>query len=254
MVDRLSKVKTEGELVNVTIKTRPTARGAQETPAREIREPEFAARLAQACDAHQIVPPLHSGRLTWIQRQLKTHYNEPVSVETVRKWFAGEAKPRADKLSKLAQLLEVDEAWLSLGVAHDITPRERVVRNAMADGVVNVIAGLIQMDGGLPAFPEENDEEAKAKNIDLHAIIRGGKFDIHVSMGEREGNQLRFQVPSKNESLVVLGVLRNGFAFEVYDISRELIATGHRKGVAVEVLVDPTDDRLHQIESFKQRL
>jgi hypothetical protein len=224
-----------------------------------IREPEFAKRLIQACDAHNHVPPLHGGRLTWIARELLARYDEQTSVESVRKWFAGENKPRADKLSKLAQLLEVDEAWLSIGVDPEMTPRERVVRNAMADGAVNVIAGMIQMDGGYPAFPEGNVADGI---VDLHAIIRGGKYDIHVSHGEEVEGGLRFVVPKTDESVVILGVIREGFAFRVYDLSPEVIATYHQRnvgsaqqrGLAVEILVPKNDPTLRRIDSFKQRL
>ena len=77
-------------------------------PERIIRDPEFGRRLDSACDANGICPPLHKGRLTWVQHELKRHFKEDVSVETVRKWFAGEAKPRADKVAKLAELLRTD--------------------------------------------------------------------------------------------------------------------------------------------------
>jgi len=223
------------------------------THAREIREPEFAARLDQACDAHSMVPLKHSGRQAWIQRSLKAQYDEEVSPETVRKWFAGEAKPRPAKLTKLALLLEVDEAWLSMGVS-GIEPRTRIARNATADGAVNLVAGLIQMDGGQPAFPDENDQDAKTRNIDLHAIIRGGKYDIHVTVGERVDAGLRFHIPYKTESVVVLGVIRDGFNFRIFDISSELIAASPRRGMTVEVTAREGDEGLRSIESFKQRL
>lgn len=38
-----------------------------------------------------------------------------VSAETVRKWFAGEAKPKGDRVRHLASILEVDWIWLEMG-------------------------------------------------------------------------------------------------------------------------------------------
>lgn len=100
------------------------------TPERVIRDPEFARRLNSSCDASGMCPPLHKGRLTWVQAELKSRFKEDVSVETVRKWFAGEAKPRPDKVAMLAELLQVDMSWLSLGVDKGLAPREMKARGA----------------------------------------------------------------------------------------------------------------------------
>lgn len=219
---------------------------------RIIRDPAFAKRFEQACDSHTLVPAKHSGRLTWIQRQLASRFKEDVSVETVRKWFAGEAKPRPDKMGKLAQLLEVDVAWLSLGIDPDMQPRERRMRNAMVDGAVNLVAGLIQMDGGFPAFPEESDKLATKNHVDLHAIIKGAKYDFHVSLGEPEGRKVRFVVPTNTDSVIVLGVVKQGFSIEILEITSDMISEGERHGGSIELMVDAT--KASKIESFKARL
>lgn len=216
---------------------------------RVIREADFAKRLDQACDAHSLIPPKHSGRQSWIVRELAKRFNVDVSPETARKWFAGEAKPRPDKLAALAQLLEVDVAWLTLGVAPDLDPRERKVRNAMADGAVNLVAGLIQMDGGHPAFPQSGEG-----HVDLHAIIRGAKYDLHVSLGDEQGKDIRFVVPPTYENLIVLGVVKRGFQIEIFEITPEVIANGERHGGSIEVVVDQVEARLRKIESFRNRL
>lgn len=222
-------------------------------PLRIIRDPEFAKRFDQACDGYPMVPPKHSGRLTWIQRELVSRFNEKVSVETVRKWFTGEAKPRPEKLAMLAQMLQVDVAWLSLGVDPDLQPRERRARNAMADGAVNLVAGLIQMDGGYPAFPEETGKSAQRNHVDLHAIIKGAKYDFHVSLGATEGKRIRFVVPVSCADVVVLGVIKNGFAIEIVELTPEMIEAGERRGGSVEVFVE-RDAKLKRIETFQVRL
>jgi transcriptional regulator with XRE-family HTH domain len=43
------------------------------------------------------------------------HQNVNVSNETIRKWLAGEAVPRRDKMAALAKTLKVDETWLAMG-------------------------------------------------------------------------------------------------------------------------------------------
>ncbi len=83
---------------------------------RVIRDADFASRLARSCDLHVECPPLHRGRLVWIQQKLETDFNQRVSIETVRKWLSGEAKPRPDKIKLLAALLGVDLAWLQIDV------------------------------------------------------------------------------------------------------------------------------------------
>lgn len=233
---------------------KPTRAPASEAPARVIREPDFARRLDQACDGHSQVPPKHSGRLTWVQRELSGRFKEDVSVETVRKWFAGEAKPRPDKLAKIAQLLEVDVAWLSLGVDQNMQPREQKVRNAMADGAVNLVAGLIQMDGGFPAFPAEGDKSAKKNHVDLHAIIKGAKYDLHISLGTPDGKDWRFSVPTTYETLVVLGVVKDGFNIQIVEIPAETIESGERHGGSITVVMDEVEAKMRRVESFKTRL
>lgn len=88
---------------------------AQPRTKKLILEPEFAARLVEACDKNDAVPPPNYGRLRWIKEQLASRFAESVSEETVRRWLSGEGRPRPKKLHHLAQLLNVDEAWLALG-------------------------------------------------------------------------------------------------------------------------------------------
>lgn len=218
---------------------------------RVIRDSAFAKRFEQACDKFAQVPPKHAGRLTWIRDTLTSRFDENVSIESVRKWFAGEAKPRPDKLAKLASILEVDVVWLSLGIDQALEPRELKARRAMADGAVNLVAGLIQMDGGHPAFPSE-DDGSEAAGVDLHAIIRGAKYDFHISLGTKDDSGLRFAIPANYHNLVVLGVVRTGFLFEIYEIPSEQIASGDHHGGSIDLLLPAT--ALHQIKDFKNRI
>lgn len=166
-----------------------------------IRDAAFAKRLLKACEDHPEVPAFGQGQQTWIRDRLG------VSGEGVRKWFAGEAKPRSDTMRQLAKLLEVDEAWLSLGIAPETGPKEQKARNAMADGAVNVVAGIIQMNGGSPAFLQDTDP--RSKYIDLYTIIKGRQYSINVSLAQEisEG-EYRFRIPNEYEDCTVIGVIQ----------------------------------------------
>lgn len=83
-------------------------------PRQGTREKAFARRLDKALTAHPRSPAAY-GRNTWLLREL-AHQNINVSNETIRKWLAGEAMPRRDKMAALAKTLRVDETWLAMGV------------------------------------------------------------------------------------------------------------------------------------------
>jgi len=246
--------------VTVNTKERPAEKRREASVAeimpvpRIIRDPEFASRLTSACDNHPDAPDKHDGRLRWLKDELAKR-GQLISPETARKWFAGESRPRPAKMGILAQTLEVDPAWLSMGIDPDLGPRERKVRNAMVDGAVNLVAGFIQMDGGHPAFPDDDDKRAKADNVDLYAVIKGASYAFNVCLGTREEELLRFVVPSNYENVIVIGVLRDGFNVKLFEIPSELIADkGHRRGGSVELLVSRDEEQMRWIESFTERL
>jgi transcriptional regulator with XRE-family HTH domain len=160
----------------------------------------FAKRLNTACDGHPHIPEYGHGRQTWVKENLK------VSHEAVRKWFTGEARPRPSMMRELAKTLEVDEAWLSLGITPDLKPRERRSRNAQAEGAVNVLAGIIQLNGGHCAFPDENDP--RGAYVDLYAIVRGASHALHVSLATKFSiGQFNFVVPKEFEDCRVIGAV-----------------------------------------------
>lgn len=237
----------------------------ENTQPRVIRDSAFAKRLALACDGHPDVPEFNKGRLVWVQQQLKSRFDTSVSMETVRKWFAGEARPRQEKMKDIAELLHVDLSWLSLGQESDMAPRERKARSALVDGAVNVIVGFIQMDGGHPAFPDEDDDRATENHIDIYAIIKGARYDIHVSSATETSQGVRFAVPSNYQSLVTIGVVRAApFCVEVLELSHDLISEhGTRKSGHYEVELRRDSERsgyfspsgqVPMLEGFARRL
>jgi len=213
-----------------------------------IRHPEFAKRLQMACDQQPHCPPMHRGRLQWIVDQFKAQ-GQTITTETASKWMQGMARPKTDKNERLAQILGVDAVWLFHGVDQGLSPREVKARTAVVSGLVNLVAGLIQMDGGSVAFPDEGDKAAARDNVDLKAIIRGGAYDIHVVPGEQTDAGYTFVVPTMHPS-IVLGVIRDGFSFRIAEVTPEAIAEGQRRGGAIEVVVA----ELTEITGFDRRL
>lgn len=229
---------------------------AKARAAVKVRDSAFAKRLDKACDGHAHVPAYGQGRQTWIRAQLG------VSVEAVRKWFSGEARPRPELMKRLANLLEVDEAWLSLGINPEVDPKERRARNAEADGAVNVLAGFIQMNGGHPAFPSDSDQ--RASYVDLYAIIRGSQFAMHVSLAQQSSEGVYvFRVPPEFGECTVIGVIHLYPLRCVFiHMTQELIQKHKvRRGGCFEVTVQKVngefqtgDDKWPRIQSFAERL
>ncbi|HEY3815448.1 MAG TPA: hypothetical protein VGL66_19685 [Caulobacteraceae bacterium] len=224
-------------------------------PLRVIRDRAFAQRLALASDGNSHVPPLNHGRLTWVKTQLDARFKESVSVETVRKWYAGEVKPRPEKVTLLAQLLEVDESWLSLGIDPELAPRDQKVRNAVAGGAVNVLAGFIQMNGGHPAFPDPGDKRAQDAHIDLYAIIRGAQYAFHVALAQETDDGFRFTVPAQHEDTFQIGVvLLASLEIALIELTPDTIAAGKRQGASIDVTVSRKDLVAKRIKTLRERL
>ena len=169
----------------------------------------FGRRFTEACDNSKAVPEFNKGRLSWIAQKMSELQGQQVSIESVRKWMSGEARPRPDKMKALARVLRVDEGWLSLGLTPELTPEQKSTRNIFADGAINYVASVIQMSGAHIAFMEPGAPEAAY--ADFLAIIRGKAYTIKVALGNREeGGTIKFNVPNEYERIAVIGLLKAG--------------------------------------------
>lgn len=208
--------------------------------------------MDQACDANPRVPAKNYGRLGWFVNEFETRYNVKVTAETIRKWFAGEVRPRHKTLMMLAQILQVDDAWFAVGRDNAVPEKQRKLHGAQANGVVNVIAGLVQLDGGTPAFPDATGP------IDLSAVIKAALYNFHIVLGHDDGEKVSFAVSVGAENTVVLGVLRVTHAsFEIYELPWEIVASkGVKRSGHITLTVDRVDlgGSLRKIESFTNRL
>ena len=220
-----------------------------------VAHPDFAQRMQTACDGNPDVPLPNYGRLGWFAERVTNTRGENVTVETVRKWFAGETLPRRTQMAQLAQALRVSPAWLALGESPELTEKEQKVRNALADGAVNVVAGFISMCGGHPAFPAANDQRAKKNKIDICAVIKGAQYAFTVVVGLQKDDGVHFAVPVESiHETLVLGVVRTSdLAVDIYELDLLGLETqGKRKASALDVRLD-ADHKWRERYTFADR-
>jgi hypothetical protein len=225
----------------------------------KVRFPDFAQRLEHACDSNPNVPPANYGRLGWIKKRLEDDFQTPVVIETVRKWLAGETRPRHEKLMQLATILQVDPEYLLMGRTPGLTEKDRQMQSAEATGIVNILAGYVAMDGGRPAFPQEGDRRAKEGRIDLYAIIKGAQYSFSVALGKKGADGWVFTVPvDALDRTMVIGVVRtSNFCCEFLDLDAGRIRSeGQRKGEVYQVHVPTTLEGIpwKKIHTFSERI
>lgn len=223
---------------------------------RIIRDKAFAKRLEIACESHPHCPTdQYRGKQKWIYEQLDSEFGVKVSAEAVRKWFSGESRPRPKVMANLARLLEVDEAWLSLGIRPTMTPREQKQRNALAEGAVNLVAGMVQMGGGHIAFPEDF-------SADIFAIIAGKQVSLDVVLPHGlDRDQYRVTVTDNLDKKLILVVMpQHEFYYRILLLTPEIIRTeGNRRGDFWEVVIEQRgvkwkagDHQIREVETIRE--
>lgn len=201
-----------------------------------IRDKAFAKRIAQACADHPRAPSGH-GQQIWVRRSLIEIFDTTVSPEGIRKWFAGEARPRPKMMSHLAQLLGVDEAWLSLGITPASEPGAKQRINAMANGALNLVAGQIQLAGGTIAFPEEDAEH------DMFAIIKGKQVALSVKLAP-DIPRSTLAIASTDKPIIAVVPTADKTIFRFFRVPNDLVEThGKNRGGYVEVEIEIDADK-----------
>lgn len=160
----------------------------------------FSERLNIACDGHPHVPAYGQGRQSWIKESIG------VSHEAVSKWFSGAARPRPTMMKALSNALEVDEAWLALGITPQMDPADRRVRNTQAEGATNAFMGLVQLNGARVSLPD--DKDPRAEFVDFYAVFRGQQVPFHVSLANEiaEGT-FTLTIPKEFDQCTVIGAV-----------------------------------------------
>ncbi|MZR13405.1 helix-turn-helix domain-containing protein [Maritimibacter sp. DP07] len=168
---------------------------------------QFGRRLAQALEAFPEAPPTSHGRLTWLKRALEKKAGVKVSVNTVHKWVNGVSRPREDNMRALARVLMVDELWLAMGrrpVDHGEAAPPTPER---AHGVVLLVAGMVEVNGGRVTFP---DAEAEG-TPHLHVNWNGEQFGVVAVLPQaKDGSSISFVIPEPVGDARVVAVIQDG--------------------------------------------
>lgn len=165
----------------------------------------FGRRLTEASDNSRDIPEFNKGRYVWIRDQMG-RLGQPVTVESIRKWYSGEARPRPEKMKALARVIRVDEGWLSLGLTPLMTPEQKATRNIFAEGSINLVAGMMQISGANIAFVDPKAPEAAF--ADFHVIMRGRAYLIKIAVGVLSEGKFKFALPNEFERVQVIGVVK----------------------------------------------
>ena len=152
----------------------------------------FSTRLAWACSRSPGAPAGTYGRYTHLRDRLRGEHGIEVSRETVRKWFSGEARPRLDKMSVLARVLQVDLTWL----VHGESPLEQApTLQSVKDPGVHIVFGHLLHLGAACAIPMERSPTAWMS--DIFAIFEGRHASVAVVTGNAKGSGWDLPFPGR---------------------------------------------------------
>lgn len=198
----------------------------------------FSNRLNMACDGHPHVPPYGQGRQSWIRENLG------VSHEAVSRWFSGASRPRPTKMRELARALEVDEAWLSLGITPELDPADSRVRNTQAEGASNAFMGVAQLNGARVALPD--DKDPRGAFVDFYAVFRGQQVPFHVALAtEIAASTFKIVIPKQYDQCVTIGAVHaNSMRVHFLRLPIPLIDTHKkRRGGYFELILNRQDSK-----------
>lgn len=214
----------------------------------------FSDRVNAAIENNTTIPPRHSGEMLYIVEQFDKRFGKKITLEAVRKWIQGMSLPSPENMECFAAILEVEADWLRNGRGSGMTMREQRARDAMADGAVNLVAGLVAMGGGVVAFPEPDDDRPTADMVHLYAIVKGANYPLHVRMGESVKGGIQFELPPRTKGLVIIGVVpRGGTHYDLYELEEDVIGDARRAGKNKMQIVLP-EKKLKKIDGFTERL
>ncbi len=207
------------------------------TTKKPVRDESLASRMKLACDSNADIPALNEGRLSWIRDQLRLEGLE-VPLQSIFRWYHGEARPRHKNLVLLSKVIKADPAWLSVGKSFEPDVSNVQAHNSAVEGVINVTLGFMQMDGVNCAFPDE--EDTSASKFHFYAIIKGKQHKVHVCQSMEIDGKTIFHVPTRYEKLTILAAVRkSGFGIKLFHISPEWVAAhGEHKGGFIELVAD----------------
>lgn len=197
----------------------------------------FAKRLAQACKENIDIPAHGKGQQTYLAEKMG------VSQEAVRKWFAGESRPKQPTMRKLASVLNVDYVWLALGTSHGEIEQRRAAAGRQ-DAAVYALAGYVIEKGYNMAFSSEGAEhDMDAIGYGVHRVI------VVRSAASPSKNKWSVRFPLASMELTNIAAMRRNDASFAYDFiwltHRELTEHGFREGndICVDLRFNPKTNK-----------
>ncbi|MCS4089340.1 hypothetical protein [Rhizobium sp. BK176] len=158
---------------------------------------DFIRRIHAAIDMNPDAPSGH-GRQKWLRDRIMARAGKDLSPEAVRKWFAGEARPRRATMAILASALNADLAWLTLGDRTEAVKRQGVEHSSAATGLTNLVAGMMQTAGRVVEFDSQPGQQpiedfvvsrgAVRARIHVRRIPVVGDVDLVIDASRRVGN------------------------------------------------------------------
>lgn len=201
----------------------------------------FVQRLNQACDDSPLIPPHGQGRYIYMADKLGC------SREMVNKWFKAIAMPNPDMMQKLADLLEVDYAWLALGIAPELTPREKRMQGRESDGAVHLVWGMMSLAGAFCGAP--GDKDPRAEYVDFYATVRGTVYPVHVTLArEVSKDHYELNLPREHRSARCIAVMPAGPSkYHFIDLADNLVQEHvKKKGASASLTISRVDsNRYH---------
>ncbi|WP_157928955.1 helix-turn-helix domain-containing protein [Pararhizobium haloflavum] len=188
--------------------------------------PEFASRVNHACDNNPKIPD-GWGRQAYVQAQFEKA-GIPLSRQSVNRWFQGYSVPRLKKLNFLAKVLDVDEGWLVFGAMPEGEHHRKTRHPIDISGAIQLVTGLLTMDGAICAFAEPNDEAG----LHFRTVYKGRHFRCHCVAADTTDEGYRVVVSPNYANLTTFIVVRyEGWDFRIFKIVPGVIkSTGEHRG------------------------
>jgi transcriptional regulator with XRE-family HTH domain len=173
----------------------------------------FPQRLTAMIETHPECPQGTYGRLPFILAQLAKVTSDVVSPETVRKWLAGEAHPRRERVIALAEAFGADPAWLEHGYEREARTTKEC---DSVPGEVMYVLGALELSGASVAFG------GAGAGYDLRAVSGRNSVDLMILRGDYQSEDCvtvtaPAEMPPAGTRLIAV-VPKSGGLPEVFDL------------------------------------
>ena len=180
----------------------------------------FKDRLVDACNKSTLIPEYNHGQQVTLSKLMS------VSQEAVRKWMAGETRPRPNAVKKLAEILDVEYIWLNMGSDQEQISSYREVSKKQ-DASLYAFVSFVFEAGGTVAFNRDSNDTSDVTVIN-DGVIR--KYSVYPAVSKTEKGQ-EFKLTAQSNGVVSVCACKYEDADVCYDFIEvpEAIAAEHAK-------------------------